>query len=256
MTEHALTPLKVNGPAMPVPVSDEKAAVLSMIERAARDPAVDIDKLERLMTMQRQMAADRAKAEYSAAMAVCQQEMEPIRKDAYNSQTKSKYATYAALDRALRPIYTKHGFEVTFDTAEAKQPDEIMVLCLITHKGGHERIHRAPMARDGKGAKGGDVMTKTHAVGSALMYGRRYTLGLGFNIITADMKDDDGNAAGGAGATITDEQGDELRKLMEDFESDRLEGFCKHFKIGTIDELPAAKFEAAKAAIAKAKRAS
>lgn len=255
MSEQAVAvPLK--GPAMPVPVSDEKAAVLSMIERAARDPSVDIDKLERLMTMQRQMAADRARQEYAEAMALCQKDMGPIFKDAENKQTHSRYLTYDALDRALRPIYTKHGFEVTHDTAPSDIPECITVICLVTHKGGHERAHRAPIAFDGKGPKGNDVMTKTHALGSAFQYGRRYTLGMAFNVVTTERKDDDGNRAGGAAPTITEDQGDELRKLMADFESDRLEGFCRHFKIETIDDLPAAKFEAAKAAIAKAKRAS
>ena len=44
-----------------------------------------------------------------------------------------------------------------------------------------------------KGAKGGDVMTKTHAAGSALTYGQRYLLKMIFNI--AIGSDDDGNAA-------------------------------------------------------------
>lgn len=254
MTDNALT-IKVKGPvdALPVP-ADEKSAVLSMIERAARDPAVDIDKLERLMTMQRQMAAERAKAEYAAAMGECQREMQPIFKRSENKQTHSTYATYDALDRVVRPIYTKHGFEVTFDTAPSEMESCITVVCMVTHKGGHERTHRAPIACDGKGAKGNDVMTKTHALGSALQYGRRYTFGLAFNVVTTD-KDDDGNAAAGV---ITEAQGDELRKLMDDFDSEQIAGFCKYFKIETIDDLPAAAFERAKAAIAKskAKRAS
>jgi hypothetical protein len=247
MTETAVAvPLK--GPAMPVPMSDEKAAVLSMIERAARDPSVDIDKLERLMTMQRQMAAERAKMEYDAAMAACQAEMEPIRRDADNAQTKSKYATYAALDRALRPIYTSHGFAVTFDTSEAKQTDYIMVHCIIAHKGGHERTHKAPMACDGKGAKGGDVMTKTHAIGSALMYGRRYTLGLGFNIVTADMKDDDGNRAGDTGETINETQEAELKKRIEAVGSDIIE-FCTYFKLDKVSDLKLSQLERANKAL-------
>jgi hypothetical protein len=49
------------------------------------------------------------------------------------------------------------------------------------------------MPADGKGAKGGDVMTRTHAAGSAFSYGQRYLLKLIFNIATGE--DDDGNAA-------------------------------------------------------------
>lgn len=50
------------------------------------------------------------------------------------------------------------------------------------------------MPADGKGAKGGDVMTKTHAAGSAMSYGQRYLLKMIFNLAVGD--DDDGQKAG------------------------------------------------------------
>jgi hypothetical protein len=40
-------------------------------------------------------------------------------------------------------------------------------------------------------------MTRTHATGSALTYGKRYLLIAMFNLSIADDADDDGNAAGG-----------------------------------------------------------
>ncbi len=48
------------------------------------------------------------------------------------------------------------------------------------------------MPADGKGAKGGDVMTKTHAVGAAKSYGKRYLLKDIFNIAIGE-EDTDGN---------------------------------------------------------------
>jgi hypothetical protein len=53
------------------------------------------------------------------------------------------------------------------------------------------------MPADGKGAKGGDVMTKTHAIGAAVTYGKRYLLGMIFNIAVGGDVDDDGNSNGG-----------------------------------------------------------
>jgi hypothetical protein len=50
------------------------------------------------------------------------------------------------------------------------------------------------MPADGKGARGNDVMTKTHATGAAITYGKRYLLGMIFNL--AVTRDDDGNGAG------------------------------------------------------------
>jgi hypothetical protein len=50
--------------------------------------------------------------------------------------------------------------------------------------------HRIDMPADGKGAKGGDVMTKTHAMGAAASYGQRYLLKLIFNIAVVVSFDD------------------------------------------------------------------
>ena len=48
------------------------------------------------------------------------------------------------------------------------------------------------MPADGKGAKGGDVMTKTHATGAAVSYGMRYLLKMIFNVAVGE-DDTDGN---------------------------------------------------------------
>jgi hypothetical protein len=50
------------------------------------------------------------------------------------------------------------------------------------------------MQVDGKGTRGGDVMTKTHAMGSGISYAMRYLFRMVFNL--AINQDDDGNAAG------------------------------------------------------------
>src|SRR5262245_18632894 len=109
--------LTVKGPTevIPVPVS-ETAAILHMIERAARDPAVDVDKLSRLMEMRDKATARQAEIEFDTAMTLAQTEMGRVRADSNNPQTKSKYASFAALDKALRPTYTAHGFALSFNT--------------------------------------------------------------------------------------------------------------------------------------------
>ena len=64
----------------------------------------------------------------------------------------------------------------------------------MSHSAGHTRKYSTEMPADGKGAKGNDVMTKTHAFGSATQYGMRYLIKMIFNIAIGE--DDDGNAAG------------------------------------------------------------
>jgi len=90
-------------------------------------------------------------------------------------------------------------FGLTFDSGDAP-PDHVRIVCEVSHPDGHTRRYHLDMPVDGKGARGGDVMTKTHAMGSGITYGKRYLLGMIFNL--AVTKDDDGNAAGGRAAAL------------------------------------------------------
>jgi hypothetical protein len=167
-------------------------SLLEVIAKAARDPNVDIDKMERLLQMQERVQARDAEQAFNQAMNIAQEAMRPISANASNPQTKSRYATYDKLDRVLRPIYTANGFSLSFDEGDSPKPDHVRVLCYVSHVAGHTRTYHRDMPADGKGAKGGDVMTKTHAAGAAGSYGARYLLKGIFNVAVGE-DDDDGN---------------------------------------------------------------
>ncbi len=179
----------------PAPQATEGATLLSVISRAASDPNVNIDKMERLMAMHRDMQRQQAEADFNAAMARVQSSMGRIGTDKRNSQTNSDYATYAKLDRELRPLYSAEGFALSFGTDPAEVENIVRVTCHVSHAAGFTRKYLIDMPADGKGARGNDVMTKTHATGSATQYGMRYLLKMIFNVAIGE--DDDGNAASG-----------------------------------------------------------
>jgi hypothetical protein len=214
---------------------------------------VDVDKLERLLAMRERIEAKHAEQIFNAAMTEAQAAIEPVRADAANAQTKSKYASYPALDRVLRPIYTKHGFSPSFDTGDGAPDGYVRVLCHLFHSAGHTRTYRADIAADGKGAKGGDVMTKTHAVGAAFTYGQRYLLKLIFNV--AVDGDDDGNSASG---TITEAQVKELQQKIIDLDAD-LPKFLEFMEVEHLKDIPGRELRRAISALdnwaAKAKAA-
>lgn len=176
---------------LPQVVSDS-GAIMQVISRAASDPNCDIDKMERLLAMHERMTASQAESAFNSSMSDAQSEMRPVSADANNPQTRSKYATYAKLDKALRPIYTSKGFALSFGTSADAPEGFVCVLCYVSHKSGHTRTYQILMPSDGKGAKGGDVMTKTHAVGAGVSYGCRYLLKMIFNVAVGE-DDDDGN---------------------------------------------------------------
>ena len=227
--------------------SIEGATVLSMLSRVIERPDVPIERMEQMFELYQRVDADRARREFAADMISAQAEMESIRKDASNPQTKSKYATFEALDRAARPTYTKYGFAPTYSTEKSDVLDHIKVVLTLVHRGGHERRYECDMPADGKGAKGGDVMTKTHAFGSAFSYGKRYAFGGAFNLVTTE-RDDDGNAAGRVKELDRDAALAALRALVQ--KAGANEGkICNHFSVESFDDLTARQISEASAGL-------
>ena len=170
----------------------EAVSLIQIIERAARDPSVDIDKMERLMQMHERIVKNKAESDFNDAMTACQKEIRAVAPDAVNPQTHSKYASFAKLDGILRPIYTKHGISISYGTEDTAKVESVRVIAYVA-RGGYTRKYQVDMPADGKGAKGGDVMTKTHATGAAMAYGSRYLLKGIFNVAVGE-DDQDGNA--------------------------------------------------------------
>lgn len=168
------------------------SGLVAMVERLATRQDVDVEKLQALLTIQERILGKRAETAFSAAMSKAQAEMRRIAADSNNPQTRSQYASYGAIDRVLRPIYTEHGFSISFDTGESPREDFVRMLAIVAHKDGFSRTYHADIPADGKGAKGGDVMTKTHAFGAATTYGMRYLLKMVFNVAIGE-DDTDGN---------------------------------------------------------------
>lgn len=171
----------------------------------------DFAAVREMIEFGKKLEADEAEKAFNIAMAACQADMKVIASNQTNTQTRSRYADYAQLDKAVRPIYTRHGFALSFDEGDTDKPDHIRVLCYVTHQSGHSRTYRKDMPADGKGAKGGDVMTKTHAAGAADTYGMRYLLKKIFNIAVGD-DDRDGNDVL---TVLTEDQVEEIKALID-----------------------------------------
>lgn len=171
-----------------VPATIDQAPMYSMIERAARDPAVDIDKMERLMQMQERAIAREAKAAYDAAMADLQPALPSIGERG-NAAGRYTYALWEDINAAIKPVLTAHGFALTFRTDFASG---ITVTGVLSHRGGHREETSITLPADPSGNK-----NAVQAVASSVSYGKRYTAGALLNL-TSHGEDDD------AYATTTD----------------------------------------------------
>lgn len=231
----------------PAPVS-QGDAFLQMIERAARDPSVDIDKMERLFQMHERARAQNAKAAYFAAFAAMQPDLPVIdkkgvieRKDkedgsSNNKSTpkKQRYALWEDINEAIIPVLAKHGFSLSH-RIEQPTPDRLSVTTILGHSEGHSEQTSISLPFDGSGGK-----NNMHGWGSAASYGKRYT-SLAILPITARGEDDDANAAG-APEPITDAQCRTILDKIAETESD-LAKFIAYFKIEDVAKLPAKQYE-------------
>lgn len=184
-----------NGNGQQLTRVNEGAAMIDAILAAARDPSMDVEKMERLFAMHERMQDRQAAQAYAAAMTAAQAEMRPIVKDGFNEQTSSEYAKLEAIDEAIRPIYTRNGFSLSFGTKPSTLEAHICVVCEVTHADGHSKSFEYDNPMDATGIAGKTNKTPTHARGSAVTYARRYLTLMIFNLSTERKHDDDGNAA-------------------------------------------------------------
>ena len=172
-----------------VPVTRDYRDVISKVA-AVKD--LDVDKLEKLLQLQEDWERRQAEAYFNGQMALAQGEMAAISRDATNPATRSRYATLAALDNMIRPIYTKYGLSIDF-SEEPYTKEEVAHVVASVRCGSVTRHFHLFMPWTTQGARGGSVSTPTHAKMGAMTYARRGLLKMIFNLAE---EDDDGNTAG------------------------------------------------------------
>lgn len=191
----------------PVPLQ-QPATLMQALAIAAGDPRMDVAKVERLYAMHKEMMAREAEAAFNDAMARAQAQVVPIAKDRKNDHTKSMYATLAAINADIVPIYSAEGLSVSFDTYSPERDKDlpaldegwVRVIAIVSHKGGHSRKYHLDGPLDDAGAQGTKNKTGIQAMGSTVSYLRRYLVNMIFNVATAD--DNDGNRSGNGGTKM------------------------------------------------------
>lgn len=133
---------------------------------------------------------------FNAALRRIQDELKPVAKRGWNSQTSSKYATSEDVDSAINTLLEREGMTLSF-RPEVSAKEQMVLIVGVLSLGAYSKEYPLEMPADGQGPKGGGVMTRTHATGSAISYGRRYLKQMIFNL---KVEDDDGNKAAGKAA--------------------------------------------------------
>ncbi|MEL6859275.1 MAG: ERF family protein [Pseudomonadota bacterium] len=192
MAEQAL----VEAPQNEVAVQSDTVAMISMLERAAANDAVNPEKLLRLYDLHERMQAKSAEKAFYASMAAMQPSLpvvEHTKEIRHKEKLISTYTPWEDIDEKVRPIYGAHGFGLQFDIKQEPNTP-IVVTAIVMHEGGHKTETSIQLPSDTSGAK-----NTVQGIGSAITYGKRYAACAALNITTrgqhGETDDDDGQAA-------------------------------------------------------------
>jgi hypothetical protein len=170
------------GSAQPAAETHTPAALVAL----AVEKNFDIDKLERLLILQREWNADQAQKAFLAALSKFQAELPPItRSDRVDAGRagRRKYASLGTINEAIRPYLYANGLSFRF--RQHQGPDGISVTCIVSHRDGHSEETTLFAGADVSGGK-----NAIQSVGSTVTYLTRYTLTSALGLTTVDDDDD------------------------------------------------------------------
>lgn len=151
---------------------------------------LDVEKLEKLMQLQKAWEADQARKAFFEALNEFQANAPEIRKGksvAFETKTggktEYKYAPLADVVRQIKDTCRECGLSYRWEIQDTK--DEIKVTCLVTHTAGHTERTTMTASPDTSGSK-----NSIQARGSAIEYLKRYTLIGALGLSTSDTDTD------------------------------------------------------------------
>lgn len=186
------------------------------------------------------------RAPFAKAFIAAQKSTEAVKKAATNPAFKSKYADLSEVVEATIPALNAAGIGVI--QSPGYDGELVTIETVFLHESGASCtgvLRLRPSKADPQG------------VGSAITYGRRYSL---LAMTGAAPEDDDGNAASRpsndrAGPTITQAQAETLQAMAEDVGAD-VPKFLKYFNTPSLAALPASRFDGAVAALEAKRKAA
>lgn len=226
-------------------VTDSQSSMLSIIARAASDPAVNVEKMQALLEMQRTLMADQSKAEFNTAFARLAGRLPRVKKNGRVELGAGKgsypFAKWEDMDRVIRPLMESEGFALMFNSKP--RPGEgggLIVSGELMHRDGYSKSAEMPLPLDS-----GPGRNNLQAAGSTLSYGKRYVAEMLLNIV---REGEDNDGVDNFDLISNEEAADLSRSLTET--SSNLTVFLEFMGVAAIPDIPKSQLTRAKNAIA------
>jgi hypothetical protein len=229
--------------------ADQVSSIMAVIERVALNPDVDIAKMEKLLDMQERVLNRNSRMAFASDLAEMQSELPSVAENGaikVGNEVRSKYATFEDINDAIKPVLQKHGFAISF---RVKQDAQIEVTAILSHREGHVEETSLKLPSDTSGAK-----NAVQAIGSAVSYGKRYTMMAMLNITSraAVDRDDDGQ---GTSAALPHEQAAEIDLQIAEVKANKKK-FLERLGVDDVRKIPAKDYEKAKSLLAEVRKAA
>lgn len=205
--------------------------VLTFTQRVALDQSIDIERLDKIIQMERESQRHEAERLFNSALADMQPELPAVQARGRGDKN-AKYGKLEDIQAAIRPALQKHGFAVRFKVHDAE--NALTVECILSHKAGHSDSDRITLPYDKTGSKN-DVQAR----GSTVSYGKRYTL---CNILNIQVGGEDDDGAGGKGETVGPKEMTEIDALLKRWGGDR-QSFFDYLKVDGMADIPLKQFD-------------
>lgn len=212
-----------------LPAENQATAMMQIISRAAADPACDLDKMERLLSMKERIDKEENSRQFNADMASMQIEMPSVAERGTGHNIK--YATFEDINDVAKPIMSKYGFAVSFKVVETDKG--VRVTGLLLHRSGHREETEMTFPSDTSGSK-----NAVQAIGSSISYAKRYIMCAMLNITTRG--EDDNGFAAVPFAPITAMQAQQISSLLEKCKEETQARFVERF--GDPKDTPKSEF--------------
>ena len=242
----------------------EDGGFLSVIRAAAADPRCDVAKMQALLGMQKEVAAEEARLSFIGDKLALTDKLPVINKDGKiefkdkgAGKATLRFASFENINDIIKPLLREFGFDLWF-SSEPGVAGMVNVIGHLEHRQGFVRTTTFPMPHDASGGKSG-----AQGWASAFSFGKRVTtIGL-LNLQTRATEDRDRDGSDGkfvqaksGGMTeiaednpVSKAEAAEIRNAIEHAGISEV-NFCTHYGLAKLEELPSSLFAAAKKAIA------
>lgn len=161
-------------PVMEVTPPSAADQLVAVIDRAARDPDYDVDKLERMFSLHEKLRAEQAQQAFAQAFVALQMELPPIEATKIipdkNGKERSRFTPYVEMMAIIRPLLRKNNFAIT--RSQSMDANTVTESLTLIHAGGHSKTNTFTVRR-GNGPPG---TSTEQGDGSAASFALRYAL--------------------------------------------------------------------------------